>query len=479
LKKIIKQKNLFSNKFYALVVGTLGSYILPILLSPILTRIYTPNEFSLYTFYITIVQVISIASTLKYDLGIPLAKDSSDRINLFRISFINTILISVFFFSLTYFYTLFFKNDTLEIIKFYIPMGIILQSLFSHILYNWLLSKSKFNFISIGKIIFGFTYASLPIILFFLFGLKDFSYIIIGHQLGLLFASLVMLYNLYHASIFSKIIFLFRVNFSDLYDILKKYKKYAIFSSPSHLINTIGMWLPVIFIWSFFEEKYASLFFLSHRAINLPVLLLGHSIGKIFFSEALDSMNQGILNKSISQYFKILLHIAIPFLLVCIFLSPEIFSFIFSEKWSQAGDIVRILSPWIFITFIAAPLSTIPTIFYRQEVELKFHSILLIFRIISLSAGVLLNNLFLALIFYSFINTVIWFFYLVYMLKISNVKFKLLFNQPLSNKIEYFSLFLIISSIHIFLTNPIYVFISIVPVLMYVLYSFLMEVKKI
>ena len=42
----------------------------------------------------TAVQIISVVSTLKYELGIPLVKNHQERISLFQISTINTILIS-------------------------------------------------------------------------------------------------------------------------------------------------------------------------------------------------------------------------------------------------------------------------------------------------------------------------------------------------------------------------------------------------
>ena len=67
--------------------------------------------------------------------------------------------------------------------------------------------------------------------------------------------------------------------------------------------------------------------------INSPVLLVGQSIGKIFYSEASESQLKGKLNVSIIKYFKLLFHTALPFLFICIFLIDDIFSFIFNENW--------------------------------------------------------------------------------------------------------------------------------------------------
>ena len=69
----------FSKKIITLISGTVGTYFFPIIFSPLLTRIYTPDEFALFTIYITAVQIISVVSTLKYELGIPLVKNYQEK----------------------------------------------------------------------------------------------------------------------------------------------------------------------------------------------------------------------------------------------------------------------------------------------------------------------------------------------------------------------------------------------------------------
>ena len=125
-----------------------------------------------------------------------------------------------------------------------------------------------------------------------------------------------------------------------------------------------------------------------------------------------DEILKKLLSDHISNYFcedfKVLFHMAFPFILVCIFLAPDIFNAIFSSNWSEAGKIVQILSPWLFITFIAAPLSTIPTIYYKQELEFQFNSLILLGRFIALGVGLYYDDLFLGLALYSASNCFIW-----------------------------------------------------------------------
>ena len=210
----------------------------------------------------------------------------------------------------------------------------------------------------------------------------------------------------------------------------------------------------------------------------MPVMLLGHSLGKIFYSEAADSLNEGVLSNSISNYFKILFHLALPFIFICLFLAPSIFTAVFSEEWSEMGYIVQILSPWLFVTFIAAPLSSIPTIYYKQELELKFNSIILLGRFVSLGIGVYYDNLFMALILYSASNCLIWIIYLVYMLKLSNLSISSLLIECMSNKVEYSILVSLIILIYYFVNTPIYTLILTSLLLIYISYSFIIMARQ-
>ena len=85
----------------------------------------------------TIVQIVSIVATLKYELGIPLVQDREERLDLFRLSIFNSILISFLSFIIIHFYMFLSDNisENINMLKYYIPIGIFLTSLFHHTFY--------------------------------------------------------------------------------------------------------------------------------------------------------------------------------------------------------------------------------------------------------------------------------------------------------------------------------------------------------
>ena len=81
-------------------------------------------------------------------------------------------------------------------------------------------------------------------------------------------------------------------------------------------------------------------------------------------------------------------------------------------------------------------------------------------------------------IIFSMGNVIVWFFYLLTIFKISNIKIHEIVNACIEDGMEYFSIFIIILLINIFLINPIHTLICTLLIIIYLLYSFYKKVIK-
>ena len=88
-------KSGFNKNFLSLISGTSIAQIIPILIAPILSRLYSPEDFGLYAFYIGIVGVLSVISTFKYEMAIIIPKNKLVVNQLLQISIFSSILISL------------------------------------------------------------------------------------------------------------------------------------------------------------------------------------------------------------------------------------------------------------------------------------------------------------------------------------------------------------------------------------------------
>ena len=80
------QASKFSKNSLLLIGGTAISQLIPIGISPLLTRIYTPKEFGVLALFVSIAKIISVFSTGRYEPAIVLPKKDKEALNLMAIS---------------------------------------------------------------------------------------------------------------------------------------------------------------------------------------------------------------------------------------------------------------------------------------------------------------------------------------------------------------------------------------------------------
>ena len=88
-------KSEFSQNVLTLMTGSTLSQAIPIAISPILTRIYTPEDFGLYAVYIAIITILGTIVSGRYELAIMLPKKDEDAINIFALGLVITICLTV------------------------------------------------------------------------------------------------------------------------------------------------------------------------------------------------------------------------------------------------------------------------------------------------------------------------------------------------------------------------------------------------
>ena len=98
----------FSLNVLTLMTGSTLSQAIPIAISPILTRIYTPEDFGLYAVYIAIITILGTIVSGRYELAIMLPKKDEDAINIFALGLVITICLTV----LTTILVIVLKNKT-------------------------------------------------------------------------------------------------------------------------------------------------------------------------------------------------------------------------------------------------------------------------------------------------------------------------------------------------------------------------------
>ena len=158
--------------------------------------------------------------------------------------------------------------------------------------------------------------------------------------------------------------------------------------------------------------------------MNLPVALIGNSIGQVFFQKAVEQKNQPeSLAATTLSLFRFLFRIGvIPFSVMLVF-GDTIFAWLFGVQWLQSGLFAQMLSPWLLFVLAGSPISKLFTVLDRQNQSLWFNLVLLALRVAGLVAGALFFSSQVAAVFlFSLLSFLYWVFLTFYILRLARVR---------------------------------------------------------
>ena len=126
----LKLKSEFNLNVLTLMLGTTIAQAIPIIISPILTRIYSPEEFGSLILFMSIVSILSVIVSLRYEKAIVQPLSDEDAISLVVISMLVTTGVSaVLAILINIFYTQIQEllgNHEISILKYWVPFTVLI-----------------------------------------------------------------------------------------------------------------------------------------------------------------------------------------------------------------------------------------------------------------------------------------------------------------------------------------------------------------
>lgn len=356
----------FSKSLITLLTGTTLAQGITLLISPILSRLFTPHDFGVFGTFLSIVSAIALIASLRYEIAIVLPKKEDVAINLLALAALLTLIISTLSFIgvllFKYFYPGYeFLDQDLKFLLYFIPVLILFIG-FYQILNNYANRLKKYRSIVNYRVSNSLVSSSVNIAMG---GMKFGSIgLLVGAILGNGISVVIFFKEMYkdlkeQAGFISK---------GKMKEIAISYKEFPLvnsFQSISDMLQINGI---IYFIIYFFNSFIVGSFSYALRILQAPMNLLGSAMAQIFYQQASELKNNGENLKDIVK--KTMIKSALtglPIFLTIIFFGPQLFAFVFGETWREAGVYARILSPMLFFDFIRSPVSQVPLIIGRQK----------------------------------------------------------------------------------------------------------------
>lgn len=367
----------FTKNVLMITGGAVFAQALSVLLSPIITRLYSPEQYGVLTVYVAFLGMINLLGALSYDSAIPIADDDEKAFNVFVLCLLILLFVtSILFFAVAIAGDIFlglFKAEEIVQYKYFIPIGFFLTGFYT-VMSQWALRKRNFKSITVTKYSQSITGNSTKI------GLGFFNVGAVGLIVGNILSQSAGIFTLIKPNIGEFKIMIKSVDYQKIKSLAKRYIKFPLYTAPGLFILSASGQLPTIFMSSLYGTGIVGLYGLARSISFLPMTIVGKSVQDVFYGEAasIGRTNPTRIKELSNKLLKKLILLASIPMLTLILFGPTLFSFVFGADWRVAGMFARILSIEVFFHFIFHPISTVFSIFEQQKKSLFIYILKLI-----------------------------------------------------------------------------------------------------
>ena len=354
----MKIENLFEVRLFKdmsfIISGTLIAQLIPILLQPVLKRLFSPEDFGAFDLYFRSVGLLAIIFSLRYEKAIVLCNRKNDAISIY----FGIILTSILFLIITELLLLLFPYGVLNFIDLPLKYSIIIYLIPISALFFAVTTASQFYLIRDQKF---FASSSLKIYRRGVEGaiqtgsgvLNSFIGLPVGDTIGNATSSLAGFLKI-NKDIswkhFSLMLKRFRINAARFSD----FPKYALISN---LMNAFVLSALTFQVYSKFSIEQVGYLELTQKILTIPSALIGMAIGQIVLQRISSAYNnKRRVMKIITGLFSLSLIIAIPFFIIIYFWAPSLFNWAFGDGWEISGIYAQSLILSTCCYFIISPL---------------------------------------------------------------------------------------------------------------------------
>ncbi len=347
-------------------------YFLPLVVTPILSRIYLPETFGSWGIFSSTTVIITVFLLGCYEYVIVKASQSEIKDVIHLCLLLGGAIIIILFAGFNageYSGIEFFINypsKNLLFIYLIISAGIVICQNYSN-------RKELYTLLATSYLILGLSQAFFRI----LFGLIKIP--LNGLILGTVVAQGVgLLYMTIKLFKYSKPLF-GNICFYSIKLIAYKYKNFPIYDAPASLFSFGAFNLPIIILSIYFSRTEIGCFSMIIQLLLMPMSFIGSAIGKVFYQQIAEVNNDpDIIHRKALSIAKLLTYLALLPALFILLGGDKIIVLFLGEKWHTAGMMALNLSIWSIPTIMSQPILSIYRNLDNQK-RLLFYSALYFF----------------------------------------------------------------------------------------------------
>lgn len=349
-----------------LVSGTMLAQLVLIGTQLVIRRLYGAEDFGAFSLYMSVVNVLTVLCTLRYELAVVLPRSERKATALV----LGGIAIVVAVNALATLAILIFPETVTRWLSFpaahtrwlfLIPISAAFFSGYQFLNF-WLTRRSAFRAISANKVLRRAVE-----------GTAQSAFGALGKTWGLPLGDVVGNGINFAAGCLQGTLHGFALKGQTargVWRVLGEYRQFPQYQALPSVLNTLSLLMPVFFLNAFFGPAPTGYFDLSRQILVVPIAFVTASLTQVLLKELRDKVvSRQEVTPTVLRSAAALTALIAPFALVMVFWGPQLFALVFSTNWAPSGEYARILAAAFAIRFVVSPLSISFTVIQKLKTQ--------------------------------------------------------------------------------------------------------------
>ena len=382
--------------------------VLGILIYPVLTRLYAPEDFGLLNLFLSIGGVLALLSTCEYQSAILLPSNEKESAGVAKVAMcVIGIILLLIAITIPFSHPIATLFNAPALSTYYWLLVPYVGALGGWTVCNaWLTRKKGFGRISTYQLNLSFT----GVLTKLLFGVL--GWLRSGLILSTVFSPIIALTaSLIHNKHTYKD--MWQPTDSSLRELAHKYIRFPLYSMPRSLVNNLSGNLPALVLTPYFGLNKLGFFAMAMTLALRPITMITASVHQVLFERIAQAVrnNQSIW-LSIKKWWLQMAMIVIPGMVLLTIFMPWLVKILLGAGWEETAVLIRFMMPWLTCIFLIAPLAFISEVFGKQKLFLGIEIAYLGLRIGAMVIGIWMNSFEWAIILLSIAGTTVLIFQL-------------------------------------------------------------------
>jgi O-antigen/teichoic acid export membrane protein len=353
-----------------LMRGTVAAQGIGFAVLPLLTRLFTPADFGVLQLYQSIMAVLMVIATFRFEIAILRAETAEELKAVLILCAIINLLISILIFVIAvilYLTDCKFGATYPSYLIWCLPIAFLINGTMQYVTY-WLTRDKAFGQSSNGKIAQAMGYVSAA----------SATGLVNSSGIGLLAADIVSkLFSLIYSANWCRNkwqnLGLFP-SWPRIKAIAWKFHEFPFVAVPGGLLNCFGGIMTPVMIYATFSANVSGQFGLVERSLTLPIGIIIVSVSQVFSAQVSEALRQNSSEglRLFHRYAIFLFAVGIVPTIILAFAAPTLFKLLFGPQWALAGQFAAIIAPAYCLMLVSGGTNMILMLLGMQKMQIAW-----------------------------------------------------------------------------------------------------------